>query len=582
MRRGGTASLRLLVLLLVAGAACALCARADDEALTWNQVQKKHRKAFKTLSLPAHAKLTKEIERRLPGGVVIEAAPFDRLVKGLLAPHAERLALREEVLRSLAHHASPKAGKAIEAALKTLAKEGADRSKRLLAMEAEYAEVYNRGYLESGEGARRTRKAAAVLIPFYRTLLARNRALQDEAVTALAAMKSGDAFAWLGSAARGGKTASLRGAAVEALGRVGGEEARAVLTQAVAKDREARVRSRALAALSAWPIKDMQAAVVAALQDAAWEVRALAVAMCVRGRLVEATEALIVALEKEDGRLRGDIDDALHALVGVRMYADVALWNRWLEENREQVAEQARALADGGAYDEPLGPLEDWPAREGESETEDEKRGGTTAFYGITSYSKRIVFLVDISRSMQDEAQDEPPKVGDAKHPYREPRGRSKMAIARWQLHRAVHDLPEDASFDIVVYSESYKVWKTKMTRAKPRAKKAAHEFIKELVANGTTNIGDSLDKAWELAGAAGEPGDAFPGGLAADTLYLLSDGNPNRGRVNVLSELLRDFVRRNRRARLVVHTIGIGEAAGSSFLEDLAARTGGRYVGFR
>ena len=60
-----------------------------------------------------------------------------------------------------------------------------------------------------------------------------------------------------------------------------------------------------------------------------------------------------------------------------------------------------------------------------------------------------------------------------------------------------------------------------------------------------------------------------------------MSDGNPNRGRINSLPALLDEFVRRNRSARLVVHTIGIGEAAGSSFLEDLAARTGGQYVGF-
>ena len=322
----------------------------------------------------------------------------------------------------------------------------------------------------------------------------------------------------------------------------------------------------------------MKGSVLAALGDAAWEVRALAIAMCARGNLVEAVEPLVGALEHEDGRLRKDIDDALHALVGVRMYADVDLWKRWLEENRAQLSEKAAALAKSGTYDQPLGPLEDWPAAEGKDEADGVKRSGTTAFYGITSYSKRLVFLIDISRSMQDEAQDKPAPSGAAEHPYREPRGTSKMDIARWQLHRALQDLPEDASFNLVVYSESYKVWEDGMTPAKARAKKAAHAFVDGLVANGTTNIGDSLDKALELAGVGGKAAD---GGLAADTLYLLSDGNPNRGRVNVLSELLEDFVRRNRRARLVVHTIGIGEAAGSSFLKDLAARTGGQYVGY-
>jgi len=582
MRRGGTAILlwHVLLVLLWAAGPCALFLHAEEEAPSWSEVQKKHRKAFKKLTLPKHAKLVKEIEPRLPPAIVITAAPFDELIKRLLGRHAKQLKLREEALDGLARHPSPKAGKAVEKALKTLAKEDVDRRKRLLAMEMAYTEVYNRGYMESSEGARRTRKMAAVLVPFYRTLLARNRALEEQAVEALAAMTSGDAFTWLCAAARSASAAPLRGAALAALGRVGGEEARAVLVQAVAKDSAARLRSRALLALTAWPIKDMQGSIVTALQDAAWEVRALAVAMTVSARLIEAAEALIDALEKEDGRLRKDIDDALYALVGVRMYADVALWRRWLEENRSKLAEQARAVAESGAYDKPLGPVEGWPSAEGEEDKE--KRAGTTAFYGITSYSKRIVFLIDISRSMQDDAQDNPPKLGDADQPYRKPFGASKMAIARWQLHRAVQHLPEDALFNIVVYSESYNLWETEMARARPRAKKAAHKFIKGLVANGTTNIGDSLDKALEMAGAGDGPAEAFPGGLAADTLYLLSDGKPNRGRVNVLDALLEDFVRRNRRARLVVHTIGIGEESRSSFLEALAARTGGQYVGFR
>jgi Mg-chelatase subunit ChlD len=110
-------------------------------------------------------------------------------------------------------------------------------------------------------------------------------------------------------------------------------------------------------------------------------------------------------------------------------------------------------------------------------------------------------------------------------------------------------------------------VWETKLVAATPRNKKKAHQFVDQLNGNGTTNIGDSLDAALEQD---------------ADTIYLLSDGNPNRGRLSDLEKLLEDLLRRNRRARRVVHTIGIGEAEGSSFLKELARRTGGRYVGFR
>ena len=69
---------------------------------------------------------------------------------------------------------------------------------------------------------------------------------------------------------------------------------------------------------------------------------------------------------------------------------------------------------------------------------------------------------------------------------------------------------------------------------------------------------------------------------LAADTVSFLSDGDPNRGRITDLAALGDDLVRRAHTARIVLHTIGIGEVAGSSFLASLAQRTGGHYVGLR
>jgi len=179
-----------------------------------------------------------------------------------------------------------------------------------------------------------------------------------------------------------------------------------------------------------------------------------------------------------------------------------------------------------------------------------------------------MIFVVDISRSMLDPSGAKPAAATGRKNPYKVPAGGSKLDIAKWQLHRAIHDLPKAAVFDIVVYSESYKVWAPELMQATPRNKKKAHAFVERLKGNGTTNIADSLDKAFAL--------------LGADTLYLLSDGDPNRGRIADLEALLADTTARNRIRRLVIHTVGIGEAEGSTFLKELARRTGGRYVGFR
>ena len=221
-----------------------------------------------------------------------------------------------------------------------------------------------------------------------------------------------------------------------------------------------------------------------------------------------------------------------------------------------------------------MGPLEPGRGFSAAADGKEEGEGATTSFYGITTFSKKIIYIIDISLSMERAAGGKVPEVaGRGAGKYAGPEGNTKIAIARWQLHRAVHSLPKDAVFNIVVYSESYKVWREGMVSAHPRFKEEAHDFIDVLKPNGTTNIYDSLIKAFEIAGAS-PPGT---GGkrkkkdkeLAADTVFLLSDGNPNRGRITDSEKIIEDVRKRN--PGIVIHTIGIGEAAGAPLLKRLA-----------
>jgi hypothetical protein len=370
---------------------------------------------------------------------------------------------------------------------------------------------------------------------------------------------------------------------VVALEGVGGDEALAGLKKVLSADADPAVRRRALAALAAWRVAQTKEAIAAAVSDGAWEVRSLAAAMCARGKIVEAAGALVAQIAKEDGRMRQDLDDALFSLVGVRMDGDPDLWARWWKENQVEVAGKANALAAEGAYEKPIGPIESWEDPDAAADEAKEEKGRTTDFYGIRTRSKRVVFAIDISRSMQDAAKETPPGKGGPRDPYPSPKANSKIAIAQWQLHRAIADLPADASFAILVYSESYRAWLPQMAEATPKNKTKAHEFVDGIVANGTTNIADSLDKAFEVAGAVPflARGKAPRGSLAADTVFLLSDGDPNRGRVTDLKALEEELVLRARATRIVIHAVGIGEVSGSSFLASLAKRTGGNYVGF-
>ena len=533
------------------------------------ELKRRCAKAFKPLPIPPPARLEKEATPELPKGIVIEAAPFRALTDRLGAPSERRLALRREVLRALKTNPGDRAARLIRSGLQALDKEDAGLVKRIAGVEKSYSEVYNRGYMESSAGARRTRKLAAVLIPLYRGLALENEKLTTPAAAALSAMSEEQALALLGD-----KSPRVR---IAALAAVGPNERARLGTS----DKHPLVRAAALGALMAYPPDEVKETVFRALRDKAWNVRALAVEICVRAELLEAVGPLIAALEHETGRLRKDIDDALHALTKAQFFGDVALWKNWWKQNKARVLAEAAKRP----HKEPLGLPSAWKRRGSKAGSDDSKRKGfTSAFYGIPTVSKRVLFLIDISRSMTDPSQARPATTTTKrkKTRYPAPKGSAKIDIAKWQLHRAVEALPKDALFNILVYSESYKVWESAPVPAKNSNKSKAHKFIESIHANGVTNICDSIDKGFELAGTAlyaYDPKNAEP---PADTLYLLSDGDPNRGRITDLDRLLEDIRRRNPPGALVIHAVGIGEAAGSSFLRALAEENGGRYVGYK
>ncbi len=552
-------------------------AAADDRAQAV-------REAFKPLRLPAAGKLEKDVTAALPAGIVIEAKPFHDLVARVGGPLEAALRAREVAVGAMKDTPTLAQADALAAGWKVVDGEAEDLLARVAAVEARYAGVYNLEWDAAGEKERTTRKPTAVLVPLYRRLLEREADLAALVADALGGLRDAEGVAWLGRTVAADLSPSLRAAVADALGRVRGPEGLAPLRKAATADPEPAVRLRALRALAGGTVAEVKDGAVAALADPAWEVRALAAAICAKGGILDAVGPLIAALGKESGRLRQDFDDALFALVGVRMDGDAAPWQRWWTENQASVAARARAREAEGVYAKPLGPVDDGPA--GGEEAAKEGKGTTAAFYGIETKSKRIVFVIDISRSMEQPAQEKPPVVtgGSGKDPWASPRGDAKLAIAKWQLHRAVAALPADAWFDVIVYSESYRVWQPQMVEASAKGKAKAHEWVDAIVANGTTNVCDALDRAFELAGALPLPvkAKAPHPPLAADTVFLLSDGDPNRGRVTELGALGDDLVARARSARIVLHTIGIGEVAGSSFLASLAKRTGGRYVGFK
>ena len=101
---------------------------------------------------------------------------------------------------------------------------------------------------------------------------------------------------------------------------------------------------------------------------------------------------------------------------------------------------------------------------------------------------------------------------------------------------------------------------------AEPPLRKAAKRFVQKLQPGGST--------AADLAIALG-----FKSSHAADTIYLLSDGEPSRDGVNPLpwEQLVEEVEHTNRFHRIIIHTLGFG-AGGESFMQLLAKKNAGEY----
>jgi HEAT repeat protein len=255
-------------------------------------------------------------------------------------------------------------------------------------------------------------------------------------------------------------------------------------------------------------------------------------------RHAAAVEPLVRALADKDSRVSEGALAALRDLTGEDKGTDYAAWREWW--NKAQKGFVARGAA-AEAVAKPKPP---------------------TGFYGIESRSKHVVYILDRSGSMNATDTGTP--------------GQTRMDAAREELIRAVTGLPDGATFNIIFYNHAYELWRKGMVQATKENRAAAVAWIRSITAVGATNIFDPLEKAFELAGR-GTSDAAY--GIELDTIFFMSDGQPNRGRIVQPAHIVREVRRMNRLKKVKIHTIGIGEGQDGDFMEALAALSGGQYV---
>ena len=368
----------------------------------------------------------------------------------------------------------------------------------------------------------------------------------------------------------------VRRRALEALG-ASGDPSTAEALVPLCEDSEVAVRCAAIDALARLSSPAVLVPARAQLAHESWQVRASAIAALARVRDKDSIEPLIERLATEEGRLREDVGNALNAITGrtfgMRLDSWRSFWKTWKERYVIPTDEELQKLAEKRAknaqkYDPP----------------------GSTSFHGVATPSQRLLFVIDISGSMEEDVVDVD-RFADGDYP-----SMKRIDIVKTELARTVEGLADYVEFNILAFATKLKPWKKSLVRANVLNKSSAATWIERLDAIGGRS-GEELYRAG-LRGAANLEGGktntyaALMNALGVDedgkatddyeteldTIFFLSDGRPSVGRFTDPEDILREVIEANTLRKIVIHTIGIGDFQ-EGFLERLATANGGVFV---
>ena len=271
-------------------------------------------------------------------------------------------------------------------------------------------------------------------------------------------------------------------------------------------------------------------------------------------------DALIAAAKKEEGVLRRKYFSAMARIVQEQVPGTVEAWESFWNENKPDYLDRWKRLPVG----EPIeGDPPDIPI---------DTTLGSTSFYGIRTNSKHIIFVVDISGSMGEQGGTN--EAGD-----------ERIDVARKELTGAIKSLTvkdEDergaATFNVVLFSTGVEVYKSgKMVKATMKNKEKATEWVEEKVkATAQTNIYDAIEQAFNIISDTKGTKNLEKG---ADTIFLITDGGPTRGKFIDTELILIEVKRMNEIRKITLHTIGVGQGHNAPFLRQLAAQNDGQYL---
>lgn len=239
----------------------------------------------------------------------------------------------------------------------------------------------------------------------------------------------------------------------------------------------------------------------------------------------------LAAVKGQDLRLEEALEQALARITGVQLGVDADLWRAWWRENKD------KPPADPAASNAPTtvaGPR----------------------YYGFAVRSSRVVFVVDVSRSMG---------------------WNDRLGTAQRELKQAIEHLPPSTRFNVISFSDVADAWSEKLVPATPTYVKQALRFVDRLEPTNGTNIHAALRLAFKEE--------------EADTVFFMTDGTPTVGAIIEPDQILAEMRETNRWRRVRIHTIALlrGEppgayaghedpASAASFMQRLAEENDGKF----
>jgi uncharacterized protein with von Willebrand factor type A (vWA) domain len=202
--------------------------------------------------------------------------------------------------------------------------------------------------------------------------------------------------------------------------------------------------------------------------------------------------------------------------------------------------------------------------------------------YGVPVQRERIVFVLDVSGSMESKTEDTATgkvsqvitNAAEAQLNQYIPswltglargeveRQTTKLAGAKRQLIPTIDKLPTTATFNVVVFGTGVGLWQRNLVGATPTQKESAIAFLRQLSARGNTAALSALEQTFTL----GE----------VDQVIFISDGHPTDAQPDAI---LQQVQRLNRDRRVHIHTVGLGKDQNVDFLQRLALDNQGMYV---